>query len=160
MAQDIHINIDTIPGESMIKGFEKQIQVQSFSWGLNQTAVFGASTGGGAGKVDVHNLTINHFVDTATPKLMLACASGQHIPKAVLTCSKAGGGSVVNYFKLTLTDILVTSVAPAGTGNDTPMESFSLSCAKFEVVYTGQDNAGKPTAPVTVGWDIQKNQKV
>ena len=42
----------------------------------------------------------------ASPKLWLACASGQHIKSAILTCRKAGGGQQ-EFYKITLTDVLV-----------------------------------------------------
>ena len=73
MAVDIHIKIDTIPGQSEHKGFEGQIQVENFSWAMNQVTNFGSATGGGAGKVNLGDLTFTHFVDKATPKLMIAC---------------------------------------------------------------------------------------
>ena len=41
MAVDLHIKIDTIPGNSEIKGFEGQIQLESFSWNMQQTTSFG-----------------------------------------------------------------------------------------------------------------------
>ena len=76
MAVDMHIKIDTIPGHSEIKGFEGQIQLESFSWNMQQSTSFGSSTGGGAGKVNMGDMTFVHNVDKATPKLMIACCTG------------------------------------------------------------------------------------
>ena len=44
MAVDIHIKIDTIPGNSEIKGFEGQIQLESFSWNMSPRKTRCAST--------------------------------------------------------------------------------------------------------------------
>jgi type VI protein secretion system component Hcp len=46
---------------------------------------------------------------------MLACASGQHIKKAVLTCRKAGGEQE-EYLKVTFSDLLVSSYHGGGAG--------------------------------------------
>ena len=91
MAVDMHMKIDTIPGPSEIKGFEGQIQLESFSWNMQQVTSFGSSSGGGAGKVNMGDMTFVHSVDKATPKLMVACCTGAHLKEAILTCRKAGG---------------------------------------------------------------------
>ena len=112
MAVDIHIKIDTIGGQSEIKGFEGQIQVQSFSWNMSQTTSFGSSSGGGAGRVNMGDLTFVHSVDKGTPKLMVACCTGAHLKDAILVCRNAGGDSAVDFMKITLTDVIVSSVSP------------------------------------------------
>lgn len=160
MAVDMHIKMDTIPGNSEIKGFEGQIQVQSFSWNMQQTTSFSHSSGGGAGKVNVGDLHFVHFVDKATPKLMIACCTGQHIKDAVLTCRKAGGDSAVDFFKITLQDVIVSSVSPVGTKDDTPSETITLAFSDYKVEYQEQDNKGaKKGGPVISGYSVQKNAK-
>ena len=161
MAVDIHIKIDTIPGASEIKGFEAQIQLESFSWGMTQTTSFGAGTGGGAGKVNMQDLSFVHSVDKASPKLMIACCTGAHLKEAVMTCRKAGGDSAVDFLKLTLTDVIVSQVQPSGANSgDNPMETVSLSFAEFKVEYQEQDNKGaKKGGPIIGGFSLQKNAK-
>jgi type VI secretion system secreted protein Hcp len=161
MAVNIHIKIDTIPGMSAVKGFEDQIQVMSFSWGMTQTTNFAVSQGGSAGKVNIQALTFTHMVDKATPKLMTACCTGQHIPKAELTCTKEGGDANVAFLKITLTDILVAGVSPAGSNNDdTVIEQVSLAFAEYKIEYQEQDNKGaKKGGPVIAGFNVQKNAK-
>lgn len=161
MAVDIHIKIDSIDGQSEIKGLEKQIQVETFSWQMSQVTSFRASAGGGAGKVNMGDLVFTHSIDKASPKLMMACCLGTHIKDAVLTCRKAGGESPVDYLKITLKDVLVSAVAPSGANNsDTPSESVSLAFAEYSVEYQEQDNKGaKKGGPVIAGFNIQKNTK-
>ena len=161
MAVDIHIKIDTIPGMSEHKDFAGQIMCESFSWGMTQTTNFGSSTGGGAGSVNMGDLTFVHKVDKATPKLMIACCTGQHIKDAVLTCRKAGGAAGVDFLKITLTDVIVSSVQPSGSNqDDTPSEAVSLAFAEYKVEYQEQDNKGsKKGGPVISGFSIQKNTK-
>lgn len=160
MAVDMHIKMDTIPGNSEIKGFEGQIQIHSFSWDMQQTTSFSHSSGGGAGKVNVGDLHFVHFVDKATPKLMIACCTGQHIKDAVLTCRKAGGDSAVDFFKITLQDVIVSSVSPVGTKDDMPSETITLAFADYKVEFQEQDNKGaKKGGPVISGYSVQKNAK-
>lgn len=161
MAVDIHFKIDTIPGQSEIKGFEGQIQVETFSWNMHQVTSFGSSQGGGAGRVNMGDITFTHSIDKATPKLMIACCTGAHIKDAVLTCRKAGGESAVDYLKITLTDVIVSSVAPSGAnGSDTPSESVGLAFAEYKIEYQEQDNKGaKKGGPVIAGFSVQKNAK-
>lgn len=161
MAVDIHMKIDTIPGQSEIEGFKGQVQVESFSWNMSQTTSFKNSTGGGAGKVDMGNLQFVHQVDKASPKLMLACCTGAHLKEAILTCRKAGGDSSVDFLKITLTGVIVASVSPSGSNaGDTPMEAVSLAFAEFKVEYQEQDNSGaKKGGPIIGGFNIQKNTK-
>lgn len=160
MSVDIHIKIDTIPGQSEISGFEGQIQVENFSWEMSQTTSFGASTGGGAGKVKMGDLMFTHSVDKASPKLMLACCTGAHINEAVLTCRKAGGTSAVDFFKITLTDLIVSLVAPSGSNSgDTPNETVKLAFAQYKVEFQEQDNkGGKKGGPVISSFSVQKNK--
>jgi type VI secretion system secreted protein Hcp len=144
-----------------VKGFEGQIQLESFSWNMQQKTSFSSSTGGGAGKVNMGDLTFVHHVDKATPKLMIACCTGTHIKDAVLTCRKAGGESAVDFFKITLTDVIVSSVSPSGhnTG-DTPSETVSLAFSEYKVEYQEQDNKGaKKGGPVISAFSVQKNAK-
>lgn len=161
MAVEIYIKIDTIPGQSTTKGFEDQITVENFSWGMSQTTNFGSSTGGGAGRVNMGDLTFSHAVDKASPKLMIACCTGAHIASATLTCRKAGGDSPVDFLKITLTDIIVSNVTPSGSNmGDTPTESVSLAFAEYKVEYQEQDNKGaKKGGPVIAGFSVQKNTK-
>jgi type VI secretion system secreted protein Hcp len=161
MAVDLHIKIDTIPGNSEIKGFEGQIQLETFQWNMHQTTSFGHSSGGGAGKVNMGDLQFTHHVDKATPKLMIACCTGAHIKDAVLTCRKAGGESAVDFLKIELKDVIVSSVSPQGSNHgDTPTESVSLAFSEYKVEYQEQDNKGaKKGGPVIVGYSVQKNSK-
>ena len=161
MAVDIHIKIDTIPGMSEVKGFEGQIKVESFGWGMSQTTNFAASQGGGAGRVNMQDLMFVHAVDKATPKLMIACCQGTHLKEAVLVCCKAAGDSAIPFLKITLNDVIVSAVEPSGQNDgDTPTEMVKLAFREYKVEYQEQDNKGaKKGGPVIAGFDIQKNAK-
>ena len=112
-AFDYYLEIDGIKGESSAKGHEGAINVESFSWGVSNPAVGSA----GAGKATFKEFTVTKKTDTSSPKLMVACASGQHIKSAVLTVLKPNGRGGLNYLVITLEDVLVTSYQTGGNGD-------------------------------------------
>ena len=162
MAVNIHIKIDSIPGMSQIDGFADQIQVESFGWGMSQTTNFQASQGGGAGKVNVNDMSFVHLVDKASPKLMLACCTGQHLKEALLTCRKVDGKEGVDFLKITLTDVLVSNVQLSGKNSgDTPSESVALAFGSYKVEYQEQDNKGaKKGGPIDAKFSVQQNKQL
>jgi len=159
MAVDMFLKLDGIKGESKDHKHKDEIHIESFSWGLSQTGSFGTAGGGGAGKVSVHDISITKFLDKASPALMLHCCNGKHIKDGLITVRKAGE-KPLEYLKIKLTDILISSVQEAGHGGDLLSESLSLNFAKFHVEYQEQkpDGSGQPGGEM--GWDVKANQKV
>src|SRR5262245_10140609 len=140
MALDTFLKLGDLKGESVVKGFEDHIQVLAWSWGLSQTGTTHSGTGGGAGKVNVQDLSFTHFLDTSSPRLIEACCKGKHYDKATLVMRKAGGDPL-NYLTIKLADIIVTSVSGgASGGEDQQTENVTLNFASFEISYQAQDN--------------------
>jgi type VI secretion system secreted protein Hcp len=160
MAVDYFLKVDGIPGESADARHKGEIDVLSFSWGVANDAPPGGGGGGGAGKAHFDDLVVVARTSKASPKLWLACASGQHLKSAVLTCRKGAGKSQVEFLKITLTDVLVTSYEIDGADEETPVDQVALGYAKIATEYVAQDPTGKPQPPVKDGWDLKKNAKV
>src|ERR1043166_4955437 len=89
-AVDYCLKLDGIEGESQDAKHKGEIDLESWSWGETQTGTMHAGGGGGAGKVQMQDFHFVMKVNKSSPKLMLACASGEHIKSATLTCRKAG----------------------------------------------------------------------
>ena len=106
-AVDFYLKLDGIDGESADHKHKGSIDIESFSWGVTQMGAHGAGGGGGAGKASFNDFHFTMKVNKATPKLMLACATGEHIKKAVLIARKAGKDQQ-EYMKVTMSDILVS----------------------------------------------------
>jgi type VI secretion system secreted protein Hcp len=107
MAVDIFIKIGDIKGESMDKAHKDEIDVLNWSWGMSQSGNMHVGSGGGAGKVNIQDLSITKYVDKSTPNLMMLCSSGKHIDKVTLTVRKAGGESQVEYLIINLEEVLI-----------------------------------------------------
>jgi type VI secretion system secreted protein Hcp len=160
MAQeDYFLKIDGIEGESSDHKHKDEIQVASWSWGQTNAGTADQGGGMGAGKV-VHQDF--HFVMTtnkASPKLMLACANGDHINSAKLTCRKAGKDQQ-EFLEIKFTDLFISSYHVGGSqGSSLPMEQISFNYTKIELDYKPQDATGKLGAAIHAGWDRKLNVK-
>lgn len=159
-AVDYFLKIDGIDGESTDNKHKNEIDVESWSWGETQTGTHAGGGGGGAGKVTMQDFHFVMKVNKASPKLLLACATGQHIKKAVLTVRKAGGDQQ-EYMTYTFSDLLVSSYQTGGaTESVVPTDQISLNFSKIEVEYKPQKADGSLDAPVKAGYDVKANKKV
>ena len=156
MAVDVFLKLGTIKGESKDSKHEGEIDVLSWSWGISQTGSMGHGGGGGAGKANFSDLSIMHALDKASPVLMQACATGEHIPDATLVARKAGKGQQ-EYLIIKMNDILITSIQPSGSSED-PMESVSLQCSKVDLEYKPQKADGTLDAGLHFKYDIKANK--
>lgn len=89
-AVDYFLKLDGIKGESQDSKHKDEIDVESWSWGETQSGTHAGGGGGGAGKVSMQDFHFVMKVNKSSPKLLQACASGEHIKEALLTCRKAG----------------------------------------------------------------------
>jgi type VI secretion system secreted protein Hcp len=151
---DYFLKIDGIEGESRDDKHKDEIEIESFSWGETQTGSFAVGGGAGAGKVSMQDFYFTMLVNKASPALFLACAQGDHIKNAILTCRKAGK-KPVEFLKFTLSNVLISSFQIGGTGGVVPTDQISLNFAKIEVEYKEQDATGKLTGSITKWFDLK-----
>lgn len=157
MAVDQFIKFDGIEGESKDSVHKNEVDVLAWSWGMTQSGSFHTAGGGGSGKVNVQDLSFTKYVDKSSTNLALKCCNGKHIPNAVLTVRKAGE-SPVEYLKITMEPVLVTSVSTGGSGGeDRITENITLNFAKVKVEYTDQDAAGAAGGSMEMIWNIEEN---
>ncbi|MEW6209056.1 MAG: type VI secretion system tube protein Hcp [Acidobacteriota bacterium] len=157
MAVDYFLKIQGIEGESQDNVHKGTIQLESWSFGESQTGSFAYGGGGGAGKVQMQDFHFTMKANKASPKLFLACATGEHIPQAILIARKAGKEQR-DFLKWTFTDLLISSFQTGGQANsdDIPMESISFNFAKAEVEYREQQPDGTLAGPVRASYDLKK----
>lgn len=159
-AVDYFLKIDGIDGESRDDKHKNEIDVMSWSWGETNSGDSSARGGGGAGKVSMQDFHFVMQINKATPKLMLACATGQHVKKATLVCRKAGTQQQ-EYLTITMTDLLVSSYQTGGSAGDViPVDQISMNFSKIEFEYKEQKETGELGSPVKAGYDLKANKKV
>ncbi len=160
-AVDFFLKLDGIDGESQDSKHKGTIDIESFSWGATQSGAHSGQGGGGAGKVVFQDFHFTMRINKASPKLMLACATGQHIKSAILTSRKAGGKQE-EYLKVTMSDLLVSSFQTGGSGHSdvVPTDQISLNFAKVEFEYKEQKPDGTLGGAVKTGYDLKANKQV
>jgi len=160
MAQDMFIKIEGIEGESEDDAHKGEIDLITWSWEVTQATSVHSGGGGGTGKATVHDLEFVHSVDKATPNLLKYCLTGKHIGEAVLAVRKAGG-TPLEYLKITMNDVVVTSVRPAGASRDDSRinETVKLAFSKVKQEYIVQNAQGGSSGAVTASFDIKANKE-
>ncbi len=160
MSFALFLKVDGADGESKESAHKDWIDVDSFSWGIDQPAQAHTGGGLGAGKVSVHDLTVTANVDKAFTTLSGFCASGKHIAKAQFAASKAGGDSPVEYYKTTLEDVIVTSVQLVGSSGAEMKVNYAFNAAKLKNEYFTQTEKGSKGPGSDFGWNVKENKKL
>ncbi len=145
-AVDFYLKIEGIPGESTARGFENQVEVESWSWGMSQAVAARGREGTMlADRANPQPFTFVKRIDKASPLLYKAMASGQHFPSVTLTLCRAGGDKQP-YMRYVLHDCFITSIKPVA--GDVPMEQVSFNYAKIEWTHIRGPKGLTPRAPM------------
>ncbi|MBN2592648.1 MAG: type VI secretion system tube protein Hcp [Sedimentisphaerales bacterium] len=162
MAFDAFLKIDVIPGESTDDKHKDWIEISSFNHGLSQMSSGSRSSGGAASsqRCDHQDFSVVKALDKSSPKLALACCTGEHIKKIQVELCRATKDKT-KYMEFTMSDVIVSSVRPGGSasGEALPVESVSFNYGKIEWIYTLTDHAtGAPKGDVKAHWDTKQNK--
>jgi len=152
------LNLPGIPGQATTKGFEGQIELHTWAWGVDSSGSSSGGGGGGAGKATPRNVIALADSGIASPLLMLTTNNGKHLPTAVLSCVRKPKKPFV-FMTLKLEDVLVTSyaVTPDPT-NGHPLDLVHLDFAKLTHQVVPQNADGTAGTPVTATFDYKLNQ--
>jgi type VI secretion system secreted protein Hcp len=158
MAADIFAKIGDIKGESVDDKHKNEIDVLSWSWGVTQSGSMGHGGGGGEGKAHFNDFNFTHNVDKASPVLLKACATGEHIKEATITVRKAGKGQQ-EFLIIKMDGVLVTAVTEDGSEEGDRLETVSLAFAKVDLEYRPQKSDGSLDAGIHFKYDIKANKE-
>ncbi len=154
-ATDMFLKIPGVDGESRDSSHKDEIDVLSWSWGMSNSG--STHSGGGAGIASFKDVALTKWLDKSTPKLMTHVSNGAHLPSAVLTVRKAGS-EPVEYYTLTMTDVIVTSLSTGGSGGEDRLtENVSLNFARVKATYIQILTTGPTEDPVEYDWNIAEN---
>ena len=157
---ELLLKLEGIPGDSSVPGHVNEIDVSSVSFGASQTGIREAGGKASARRSSLTTFAMTKNVDKASPKLFLFCATGQQIPKAVLTF-RAVGETPLEYLTITLSDVFISSYqVGASSGSDLATESISISYSKIEYKYVAQLPNGQLAPPVIVTFDVVNNREL
>ena len=155
-AVDYFIKFDGIKGESTDAQRKDMIEVESWSWGESRPVGAQAGGGAGAGKVSMQDFHFVMRLNRASPALMKACATGQHIKMATLSGRKAGKDQQ-DYLTFKFHDVLISSFMTGGSehADVVPTDQVSLNFAKIEVEYKQQKPDGSLVPGDKFGFDLK-----
>ncbi|UFN47577.1 type VI secretion system tube protein Hcp [Roseomonas sp. OT10] len=149
-----------VDGESTTAGFEKQIELQSFQFGIGRgiASARGTSTRESS-EASVSEITVTKLSDGASLKLMEESLYGELDNEVEITFTRTQtGGGVQAYLKYTLTGCGISGYS-LSSGGDRPSESLSLNFDKFQMEYgtIGDDQSG---GTAKSGYDLSTAKKV
>jgi type VI secretion system secreted protein Hcp len=155
------LKLEGIEGESQDADHSGEIDFFSFTEGISNAGKYDAGTGGNTGKAIYSDLHLTKYVERSSPTLRQYCGLGTAIDTVTISCNKQAGEKKVEYFKITMHHVVVTSISAGSGGSTDPInESLSLNFAGIEYDYTQQSNTGEAVGTTHFGRDIQKNQNI
>ncbi|MBP2168623.1 type VI secretion system secreted protein Hcp [Erwinia toletana] len=153
MNSDIYMKIQGIEGESQDANHKGWITISSFEWSANQPV---NSQGGTIGRVEYQDLHVQTMVDKATPAIMRYMSNGKPIEKVEISTCHANDGQV-EYLRITLQDVLITSAYYHGSGHGSKVAiSYKFRAGKVGQQYWEMTASGARGTESASGWDIKK----
>ena len=133
----IFLQINGVTGESTDAAYAKQIECTLYKMGIkNQSSVASGTTGSGSGRAVFEEMELFAPINSASPTLMQAAASGQTFSNATITFVKAGGGTSVVYLTIKLTQVFLSTYDCAyGPVNPNDSSSPLLHVDKYGLTY-------------------------
>ena len=156
MAVNAYLQIDGVEGPSTSK--EKCIDILSFGFGASQTSTYGEGASGHeakSGRAHVSDLSVRKVADKTTPLLFDHCVTGDILKTVTLYYDKPVKDQQEDYFKLELTDAVITSISLDGS-KEHPTESLTFAFQKICVCYAAEKDDGTLDAFVPKCFDAQK----
>ena len=162
MSVQYFLKLQGVEGESTDARHRGEIEVEAWSWGETNSGGSAGGSGGGAGRVAMSDLRFTARLGKASPKLLLACAAGQHIPSAVLVAQQSDEQRPAeDFLTLTLSDVLVKAyeAGDAGAAGAAPRDQVSLGFGRITIEYRPRSPDDGTLGPaVRSGWDLKANR--
>ena len=150
----VFLDLPGVPGDSQVKGFEKQIELNSFQFGVSNPVQMGTEKV--RGKATFSEFVVTKQLDKASPTLMLRTANMAAFPSARLQLTRSSAAGESTILRYCFTNVQITSFSQS-SGGDLPSESLNLSYGTIVQSYTEQAADGKPGDAFTSGWDVIGN---
>jgi type VI secretion system secreted protein Hcp len=151
---EVFLNLSGIPGDSASVRHPNEIVVTGIGWDFLSNPVLGGGgdSGSAPNGTSVGPVCFVKNLDSASPKLMQAAASGQTLAQATFAFARAAA-QPADHLTLRLTDAMISSYR-IGVGTDALKEKLSLVFARVRVEYKKQNPDGSlsPT-PIVFEFD-------
>jgi type VI secretion system Hcp family effector len=147
---------DKADGESIQKGKEKWIEIQSWDWEVEAESSWTKGAGASVGKPVPGALSWQHYFDTSSPVIMGFLCTGKSFPKVELQMMRATTGAApTTYFTMGMEGAFITKVSNSATeeGNVLQRVEMVFKTVKIDYVPAGVQGA-KPGRAMSFNWDI------
>jgi type VI secretion system secreted protein Hcp len=156
----ITMKIDTLKGTSDTSHAKEEHPLISVAFaGFREVApVSGSSQDRSSSAPTITEIAVLKTVDTASPKIFEEMAKGSNFQDVEISFWTASE-KPEKYLSFELENVIITSYVFSGsTGDDVPVESFTLNFEKIQYTYTEIHSDGSKGSSVTGGWDNVKNE--
>jgi type VI secretion system secreted protein Hcp len=164
MAVDYLLKVEgpKVDGEATQKGYEKQIVLFSYSFGVSQPGGYGMGGSGQArGRAQPTDLSYAKKVDDSTPLLYGHCCTGTHFDKITLTALKDTDTGRKPYFTAEMTKCMITGLNTSGGsgGDDVAMESGAINFSDIKFTFHRQNEKGAMEKGNEITYDFKTAEK-
>ena len=155
-----------IAGSSTAKGFEKWIEVVSWSHGFSQptTAATKSVDQQATSRANHADFQFAKFFDAASDDICKASWTGAQMKQIVMKCYRASGSvdvgsGATEYLTITMDDVIISHYSLSGGGDELPIENITLNYTKIMYSYNQVDfETGKAGGkPVHITHDLSTN---
>ncbi len=160
----LKIESPTVTGEAEDSKHQGEIQILAWGWKMTNSSTVNFGTGSGSGKVNIGELVVVKNTDKATSSLIKSATRGTHFGNATLILRKATGDTQLEYLKLEMKEVFVTSLEQGDLNNTDPefaeqqVETVKFTFRAFKITYQPQGEAGAGTGDQLVAqYDIKTN---
>ncbi len=152
----IYLEYKGIPGNVTAEGFEKHIEVDSVSFGVNRPLSMtpGKMANREVGKPNVTEVHLTKRADNSVAALFKEAVSGSAGKDVVIKFVRTGSDNVEEFMTYSLYDCLVSGYNISAHGDEEPNEEITLSFSKCEINYTDYDSSNKSGSPQRSGYDL------
>ena len=117
-----------IEGESSVPGYEKKIELLSFSHGVATRSTGDISRSERtSGKPNHQDMVVTKYLDAASPLLHQASFQGKPFPRVEILIGRKEEGAVSVLMKYTMKDVIISDVSVSGGGGDKPVETLTFN---------------------------------
>ncbi|QWT23598.1 type VI secretion system tube protein Hcp [Subtercola sp. PAMC28395] len=160
MPSNMFASFSSIPVDSSSSTTDKQFankafEISNFVFGASNSGSTHVGSGGGAGKVNVRDISFDIKQSNLSISLFIAIAKGTHIPTATVWLrnpNSVSTGTTITGTTYELSDVLVTSLAATNAADAPGLETVTLNFARIRIT-----NLAVGLKPSVAAWDITNN---
>lgn len=148
-----------IDGTSTMAGYEKQLELLSFSHGVAMQITGDISnTERTSGKPNHQDFTVTKYLDQSSPKLNEGCCKGDNFTSVLITIGRNDKGAVLPLITYKLENVVLSSISIGGGGGDKPVETVTMNYNKITWDFHTQKAESGEQGHVQTLWNLATNK--